>query len=375
MRFLHTADWHLGMTRRFLSPDAQARYSDARIQAIRDMAALADAEGCAFVLACGDVFDSNHVDRQVVVRALDAMASFTVPLLILPGNHDPLDAGSVYRSRTVEQRLPAGVTIITDSAPVAVAPGAEVIGAPWTSRRPGYDVAARALDDLAPSDGRIRVLAAHGAVDAMSPDPADPDLIHVSALSGALDAGAVAYVALGDRHSAGMVVDDPRIRYPGTPVATDHGEVNPGRVLVVDLAGSEPAVSEHIVGAWTFQRIEARLEESDDVGALEARLDAVADKQRTVVRLSLVGALGMADDARLRAMLADQEDLFASLTISEGRSDLAVVAEDADLESLGLSGYARDAADELVALAAGDDPRAATAQDALRLLYRLTSAS
>ncbi len=375
MRFLHTADWHLGMTRRFLSPDAQARYSDARIQAIRDMAALADAEGCAFVLACGDVFDSNHVDRQVVVRALDAMASFTVPLLILPGNHDPLDAGSVYRSRTVEQRLPAGVTIITDSAPVAVAPGAEVIGAPWTSRRPGYDVAARALDDLAPSDGRIRVLAAHGAVDAMSPDPADPDLIHVSALSGALDAGAVAYVALGDRHSAGMVVDDPRIRYPGTPVATDHGEVNPGRVLVVDLAGSEPAVSEHIVGAWTFQRIEARLEESDDVGALEARLDAVADKQRTVVRLSLVGALGMADDARLRAMLADHEDLFASLTISEGRSDLAVVAEDADLESLGLSGYARDAADELVALAAGDDPRAATAQDALRLLYRLTSAS
>jgi len=375
MRFLHTADWHLGMTRRFLSPDAQARYSDARIQSIRDMAALADAERCTFVLACGDVFDSNHVDRQVVVRALDAMASFTVPLLILPGNHDPLDAGSVYHSRTVEQRMPAGVTIITDSAPVAVAPGAEVIGAPWTSRRPGYDVAARALEDLAPSSGRIRVLAAHGAVDAMSPDPADPDLIHMSALSGALDTGAVAYVALGDRHSAGMVADDPRIRYPGTPVATDHGEVNPGRVLVVDLAGPEPAVSEHIIGAWTFQRVEARLDGRDDVGALEARLDAVADKQRTVVRLSLVGALGMADDARLRAMLADHEDLFASLTISDGRSDLAVVAEDADLESLGLSGYARDAADELVALAASDDPQAATAQDALRLLYRLTSTS
>jgi hypothetical protein len=84
---------------------------------------------------------------------------------------------------------------------------------------------------------------------------------------------------------------------------------------------------------------------------------------------------GMADDARLRAMLSHHEDLFASLTVSEGRSDLAVVAEDADLESLGLSGYARDAADELVALAAGDDPRAAAAQDALRLLYRLTSTS
>ncbi len=375
MRFLHTADWHLGMTRRFLTPDAQARYSDARIQAVRDMAALAAAEGCDFVLACGDVFDSNHVDRQVVVRALDAMSAFTMPLLILPGNHDPLDASSVYRSRIVEQRLPAGVSVITDFAPVVVAPGLEVIGAPWTSRRPGYDVAARALEHLGPHAGGRRVLAAHGAVDWMAPDAADPDLIHVAPLADALASGAVAYVALGDRHSAGMVADDPRIRYPGTPVATDHGEVNPGRVLVVDVTGPEPVVAEHAVGAWTFQRVEARLDGGDDIDALEARLDAVADKQRTVVRLSLVGALGMADDARLRAMLSHHEDLFASLTVSEGRSDLAVVAEDADLESLGLSGYARDAADELVALAAGDDPRAAAAQDALRLLYRLTSTS
>ena len=45
MRFLHTADWHLGMTRRFLSPEAQARFGDDRIQAVRDMAALAAAEG------------------------------------------------------------------------------------------------------------------------------------------------------------------------------------------------------------------------------------------------------------------------------------------------------------------------------------------
>ena len=105
------------------------------------------------------------------------------------------------------------------------------------------------------------------------------------------------------------------------------------------------------------------------VGKAAARFD--------VAKLSSLNAhyIRVADDARLRAMLAHNEDLFASLTISEGRSDLAVVAEDADLDSLGLSGYTRDAADELAALAAGDDPRAAVAQDALRLLYRLTSAS
>lgn len=375
MRFLHTADWHLGMTRRFLGPDAQARYSDARIQAVRDMAALAESEGCAFVVACGDIFDSNHVDRQVVVRALDAMSAFTVPLLILPGNHDPLDAGSVYRSRTVEQRMPDGVTVIRDSAPLAVAPGIEVIGAPWHTRRPGYDVAARALADAPPATDAVRVLAAHGAVDVLSPDADDPDLVQLDVLRGALDAGSVAYVALGDRHSAGVVGQDARIRYPGTPVATDHGEVNPGRVLVVDVEASGVTATEHRIGAWVFERVEARLEDRGDIDALESRLGAMPDKQRTVVRLALVGALGMADDARLRAMLAHHEDLFASLTISEGRSDLAVVAEDADLASLGLSGYARDGAAELVALAAEGGPRAAAAQDALRLLYRLTRGS
>ena len=34
MKFLHTADWQLGMTRSFLDPEAQARYSAARRDAV-----------------------------------------------------------------------------------------------------------------------------------------------------------------------------------------------------------------------------------------------------------------------------------------------------------------------------------------------------
>ena len=34
MRFLHTADWQLGMTRHFLAGDAQPRYSAARRDAV-----------------------------------------------------------------------------------------------------------------------------------------------------------------------------------------------------------------------------------------------------------------------------------------------------------------------------------------------------
>lgn len=371
MRFLHTADWHLGMTRRFLDPEAQARFADDRIQAVRRMAALAADEGCSFVVACGDLFDSNHVDRRAVARALDALVAFEVPVYLLPGNHDPLDAASVYRTHLFRDRCPSHVTVIADSTPIPVAPGVQLVGAPWHTRRPGRDLAADALQGLSPDPGTLRVLAAHGAVDALAPDPTDPSLIRLDPLRHALFSGAVGYVALGDRHSAGEVAGEPRIRYAGAPVATGHDQVNPGTALVVDVDASGASVVEHRVGAWEFRRIEARLDGLDDVERLDAELDAVADKARAVVRLALVGSLSVAEDARLQQVLQHHGDVLAGLTVSEGRSDLAVFVDDQALRALGLTGYAHDAAAELAALAAQDGPRQQDARDALRLLNRL----
>ena len=35
MRFVHSADWHLGMARAFLGPEAQALHAEARLDAVR----------------------------------------------------------------------------------------------------------------------------------------------------------------------------------------------------------------------------------------------------------------------------------------------------------------------------------------------------
>ena len=70
IRFLHTSDWQLGMTRHFLSDGAQERYTQARFDAIRTMGRVANDEKCQFMLGCGDAFESNQVDRKTVARAL-----------------------------------------------------------------------------------------------------------------------------------------------------------------------------------------------------------------------------------------------------------------------------------------------------------------
>jgi len=104
---------------------------EARLEAVRDIAKLARAEGCSFVTVSGDVFESNHLDRQVVVRALDAMAAFDVPVYLLPGNHDPVNAGSVYRSSTFREHCPEQVGMLDSSGAVTVpGTGVELLGDP-----------------------------------------------------------------------------------------------------------------------------------------------------------------------------------------------------------------------------------------------------
>ncbi len=75
VRFVHTADWQIGMTRHFLEGRPRPASPPARLDAVRRIGSLAADEGCAFVVVCGDVFESNHLDRQVIVRSLEALGS------------------------------------------------------------------------------------------------------------------------------------------------------------------------------------------------------------------------------------------------------------------------------------------------------------
>ena len=115
IRFLHSGDWQLGMTRSVLGDEAQARFADARIAVVRRLGELARAQRCDFALVCGDVFESSQVERRTLARALEAIAGIPVPVYLLPGNHDPLDAASVYRSAAFRDAAPAHVHVLDDA--------------------------------------------------------------------------------------------------------------------------------------------------------------------------------------------------------------------------------------------------------------------
>jgi DNA repair exonuclease SbcCD nuclease subunit len=372
VRFLQTGDWQLGMTRHFLSEDAQARFAQARIDAVRSIGRAARERACEFVLVCGDVFESNRVDRRTVARALDALGEVEVPVYLLPGNHDPLEPGSVYRWEAFAARRPAHVTVLDSERPLVVRDGVELVAAPWRSKRPEGDTVARACAGLAARapGGPLRILAAHGGVDVLAPQRRDASMIQLAAAEAALGE-AVDFIALGDRHSLLAVGSSGRIHYAGTPEPTDFDEERPGFALAVELGPEHAAVEPVQIGRWSFVRHEAELRAADDLRTLARWLEAQPNKERSVVELVLRGTLGVAERAELDALLAAERDRFAALRESS-QSQLAIHSGERELDALLLEGYGRRALERLRALA-HQGPEAESARDALALLYRLTA--
>jgi DNA repair exonuclease SbcCD nuclease subunit len=376
MRFVHTADWQLGMTRHFLNGEAQPRYSAARRDVVAGLQSVVSETGAEFVVVAGDVFESNQLAAQVVAQSLEAMRAIGVPVYLLPGNHDPLDAGSVYTGALFLASCPDNVTVLDRDGVVHIRPGVQIVSAPWRSKRPTTDLLGAVLDGLDSEPG-IRIAVGHGGVDLFEPDRDKPALVRLAAVEAALERGAVHYVALGDKHSRMQVGTSGRVWYSGSPEVTnyDHVEPDPGHVLVVDVDEDDPThpvrVDARRVGRWRFLTLRHAVDTARDIVDLDINLDHLQDKERTVVQVGLTGTLSVTDMAALDECLAKYGRLFAAFTSWDKETDLAVMPVDGEFDDLGVGGFAAAAVDELVALASAGGPQADDAQAALALLRRL----
>ena len=372
VRFLHTSDWQLGMTRYLFSEGAQERFNQARFDAIRSLGKIAAESSCQFVVVCGDAFESNQVDRKTVARALEALKEVPVPVWILPGNHDPLNEASVYSSKSFVQGKPANVNVISDAAPIQVDHNVELVGAPWLSKRMPVNPFYEATKSLEPLPGVTRIVLAHGIVDLFTPKKDDPAVLTADSLERVVEDGKVSFVALGDRHSRTKIGAGDRIWYSGTPEVTDFGEGETGYVQIVELDGARVVATPALVGQWRFvekDRIDINC--SEDIEALRSMLESIERKEQTVLRLNLVGSISLTQEAILQQFLSTIGDVFASFQISD--DELLVLPDDADFSGLDLSGFAEATVRQMREKMIGEGMQKRTARDALALLVRLCS--
>lgn len=374
-RFLHTSDFQIGMTRWFLqdTEDAQARFDAARIAAITRLGQIASEHQCDFIVVAGDVFEHNSISVKNRERALAALSSLPVDVYLLPGNHDPLTADSIF----YQAQALSGVRVIEDDAPMLVRPGLELVGAPWRSKAPGYDLVGRALAELAPTEN-IRVMVGHGQMDNFSND-IKPDLIDRATVEAALRAGTIDYLALGDTHSAMCLSDTNAVWFSGAPevtafreLPTNMGENNSGKALVVDVTKTGAAqahvqVEEVQIGTWRFEALSAVVESRADAEEFIRQVVAYPDKERTVLKYSLSGTVDVGTKQYLEAELAKMQPLFANIYPRVRTMNLRTVVDEQDISELELSGFMLSVVRELNAAEADDD----AAADALNLLFQL----
>jgi DNA repair exonuclease SbcCD nuclease subunit len=372
VRFIHTSDWQLGIPQRFLNPGAQALYSRARIEMIKTIGRLAKSENCLFIAVAGDVFEYEQMDRRTVAMALKAMGEAEVPVVLLPGNHDPCHEDSVYQSGHFGECKPKNVIVLADGEPVELAEGVEVVGAPWLSKHPGGNPIIKTLDGLEPVAGGLRICLAHGYVDTRSADPDAEALIPTALLEKAVAEGKIHYAALGDRHSCDDIAASGRIRYSGTPEQTDFDEIKPGHVCLVDLSSGGAAVEERKIGKWVFRKFARQITGADDAENLLRELEALPEQDLAVIRLELSGSLGLTENREFRERLDKIALPFASVDVRE--PNFLVHAGDAGQLCRHLTGYAAEAAEKLRAMIAAGGEGAATARESLLLLARLAPA-
>lgn len=372
-RFLHTSDWQLGMTRHYLKEGEQDKFAQARIDAIRKLSEVAAAENCEFIVVSGDVFDSNQVDRKTAVRALETLGSVPIPVYLLPGNHDPLNEASVFRSQVFLDRKPDKVHVLENETPIQVTESVEIVGAPWMAKKIVHDPVAKACTELEPARG-LRICVAHGMVDTLSPSPDDLGLISLEDAEKLISEGVIHYLALGERHSVEEVGSTGRMWFSGSPEPTAYRESKPGYTLIVDLDEKSCNVKEVPVGTWKFIEERITLNNDEDLQILEERLTGIENKERTIVKLRFEGALNLAQRARLQDILDHIQDLLAALEIrdKDPGKELVIIPEETDFEELGFSGFAQKAMDSIREQAAVEGEEGATARDALALLVRLS---
>lgn len=268
MKFLHTADWHIGKTLK-----GRDRLDEQR-RVVAEIIGIARTEQVDAVLIAGDLYDTSapRPDAQRLVNdALLALARDGIEVVVIAGNHDhartfeairPLmaAAGIEYTGR-IRAATQGGIHRFTarstgEEAVVALLPfvsrrsivGAEeiVTGTPSQNAGRYEDAVRRILGEFADqfSSDSVNIVMAHltstgGVMGGGEREAQSIFEYHVSAQAFPINAH---YVALGHLHRRQQIPAPCPVHYSGAPLAVDFGEQeNSPVVCLVEVSPGTPA--------------------------------------------------------------------------------------------------------------------------------------
>ncbi|MBI4301698.1 MAG: DNA repair exonuclease [Chloroflexi bacterium] len=220
LKILHTSDIHL-------CPELWPSPAGIALAALVNGALREEVD---LFLIAGDLFESNRVPQRIIDVAIAEFRRLSIPVIILPGNHDSYDAPSIYRRIDITAHAP-NVRVLTDAEGEMLSfpeLGLILWGNPIVDHHPGF----RPLASIPSRQGDYwHIALAHGAHSMRLGIDSSPILAEEIANCG------WDYIALGHEHrfrdvSNGQVV----ACYSGSP--TDNialTEDNSASAILIEL--------------------------------------------------------------------------------------------------------------------------------------------
>jgi len=364
--FLHTADWQIGKQFANIEGDAGALLRTRRIETISKIAEQAACLKVDAVLVAGDVFETNQVSGKTILQTFQAMADgFDGKWFLLPGNHDSAESGSVWE-RIRKNFVNKNIFVLDQPEPFFLNDyGTVILPAPLQRRHDSRDLT-NWFDDFACDEKFIRIGFAHGSLDnrLQHRGEAANTISDTRACSAHLD-----YLALGDWHGTLNIAD--RTWYAGTPEPDRFKDNDAGNVLHVEVTerGASPKVDKISVGHYQWCQMEQQLFGESDVDGLEQNIRKSYVLDRTLLKLTLSGALSLDSRNYLDKIV---EKLTASAFYLEvDDSSLSAEPSAADLDGIDQSGFVGACVGKLLSLTNNEvqAAQAQTARLALQILY------
>lgn len=295
MKFIHTADIHLGKSFAFLG-DKGSLLREAQIETLDKIANLAQSESVDFLIIAGDLFESNEVSSRLVKKTTDILKSIDpIPVLISPGTHDLLDEGSVYWRKEFRG---ANLKVFGIDGNVIKVKSAAIHGRANDTKQGGV----HPLKEIRPDpEAKFNIAVIHASVEIEG--KANPDDYLVSTKE--IASSAMDYVALGHWHRMNDFSNKGIFAwYSGSPEATKFDEADKaGNVLLVKL-GKQTTVEPKKVGQyeWLVKTIDVSISKPGDL--LNSEIDKLRG-EKVLLRLQLRGILPQGHD--IAADLLEEE--------------------------------------------------------------------
>ena len=335
---LHTADFHLGKSFSELPPERAGQRRADVLATLDRVCRTARERRVDLLCIAGDLFDRAAPIPPLLATVRRVLGEANVPVLLIPGNHDALEAGSPYTLG----RWPENVR-------VASAPGWQrvAIDGPelWAF---GYTRGAARQSPWRefPGCAGDAVLVLHAAC--LAPGLAEdagyfPFAPH--------DIPPCGYLALGHHHRAAQVTRQPQAWYPGTPEPLEP-EVTPAAALLVTLEGSRVSTEALPVATRRHRLVTLEVSGLDSDDIWERALAETA--REDLLTLELTGVLAAREPLDLAAL---HVELSARSFAAVVRADRLLLPGEPD-EAEGVAGIVQQlAAERLRALPPGSAER------------------